>query len=83
MLAQKKGTATTAPKSKRQRKSYKSSRIKSRVNLKTSLGELLWIVECSGDGKIEAKVWEGLERLLRRYLGIIHSRGSNDGRKTG
>jgi hypothetical protein len=73
---------TTTSKSKRQPKSYERCRIKSRVNLKTSVGELLWILECSGDGKIEAKVWEGVERLLRRYIGAVHSGRVNNGRKT-
>jgi len=72
----------TAPQSKQRRKSFERCRIKSRVNLRTSVGEILWILECTGDKEIEAKVWEGVERLLRRYIGILHTRGSNDGRKS-
>jgi hypothetical protein len=81
MLAQKTGAAPTAPKPKRQGKSYNRYVLKSSTKIKDDIGELLWSLQFSVDGELEERGWQALERLLRRYIGIVHTRGANDGRK--
>lgn len=82
MLAQKTGAAPTAPKRNRRVKPYRRCVLTSRTKIKDDLGELLWSLQFEVDGELEQRGWEALERLLRRYIGVMHTRGANDGRKT-
>jgi len=71
---------TTAPKPKQRRKLYNRYVLKARTKSKDDLGELLWSLQFSVDGELEQAGWQVLERLLRRYIGIVHARGVSDDR---
>ena len=81
MLSKKEVTAPTAPKPKRRRQSYNRYVLKARTKIKDDIGELLWSLQFSVEGELEQAGWQALERLLRRYIEIVHTKGANDGRK--
>ena len=81
MLAQKTGAAPTAPKTNRRTKPYKRYVLKSSTKIKDDLGELLWSLQFSIDGELGQRGWQTLERLLSRYIGIVHTRGAGNDRK--
>jgi len=75
MSVKKTGAEPTAPKPNQRRKSYNRYVLKSSTKIKDNLGELLWSLQFEVDGELEQRGWETLERLLRRYIGIVHTKG--------
>jgi hypothetical protein len=81
MSVKKTGAAPTTPKRKHQSKTYRRYELRSRTKIKDDIGELLWSLQFSIEGDLEQAGWQTLERLLRRYIGVMHTRSTNDGRK--
>jgi hypothetical protein len=73
--AKERGPAVTAtPKPKQQRRSYSRYVLKSSTKIKDDLGTLLWSLQFEVDGELEQVGWQTLERLLRKYVDVAHTR---------